>query len=484
MTRTGIHCAGAVHQTGTQARQVFAIGAPDCLSAGLFEGQEVEFAGWTRASYDGLAQLLGGAFPGDVVTEDLLSQADLVAFEMNGTSPAFSGGWESCDFVFKDSQSSLVVPWRDGTLGNVLLGTPIPRDPHVIANGSITGAAYGRFFGIPDAAVTRDVPQLTPDQVVVSFLLLRVRGEIDITGPAFRLGLRGIAIAPESPTATPDPDAIGVLHHGLELPVKPVKPKQSAAQRVLTLCRSFGVSEAILPALSVIWGRHLAGLDGRNDFEAVIHRSFEQLPEDEHTALAAGFAGFGAFRQQGLDNCFFTDQLAVTLADHPLTAEAFTKELIREGSTVAEQRFFDNTQNDLSPGLVRPWRTSTGAISETPGPAKTALLPTPWLTAIRPDPGNFAEYGNNESFIAPPGQTHIFEDYQFDKVCALHPQTDGSVLYRCDPVRPPANPGSFVSGDCTGGPLYTFGNTNCLLIPAQSAGAAISLRGFNFFTPQ
>jgi hypothetical protein len=52
-------------------------------------------------------------------------------------------------------------------------GVPVPRDPHVIANGSIAGSAYAAFFGIPQAKVAR--------QQVISFILLRIRDDLDVT---------------------------------------------------------------------------------------------------------------------------------------------------------------------------------------------------------------------------------------------------------------------------------------------------------------
>jgi hypothetical protein len=485
VARTDISWAGRLDEA-TGGAGGFALGAPDAQSAGLSDGQAATFSGWARASYEGLAELLGGAITGDVVAAEMLESADVIAFEMNGSSPAFSGGWESCDFEFRDSQGSVVVHWKDGTVGGAFLGTPLPRDPHVVANGSITGAAYGAFFGIPAALVTKDQPTLSPEQIVVSFLLFRVRGEIDVTGPAFRLTLRNVPQGPETPTFVPDPDAIGVLRHAPALPARPVKPKKSAARRVFDLCRSIGVEEAILPAMAAVWDRRASGQPSRNEFESTIYAAFDSLSQEQQDALGRAFAGYRVFRANGTDTCLFVDRLAAVVPNRPLEPAEFLAEFIGEGAAVAAQQFFKNSGGVLGPGLVRPWRQAIDPGPDPTGPALGPLGPWPWITAVRPDMSSIAEYGNTESF-RPRGETYVPQEHQFDKVCALRPEPDGTVNYRCDRVHPPGPPagptGGFTgTGTCTGGPLYTFGN-DCLIFPARSAGASVALRGFNFFTP-
>jgi hypothetical protein len=221
VTRTDILWAGRIGAAEGVAGAEAGLGPPDGQPFGLADGQVVTLAGWQRASYSGLAELLGAAIAGDAVSGEALATADVVAFEHNGGGPAPSGGWESCAWEFSDGQSTLAVPWSEATIGDVHGGRPVPRDRHVVANGSITGAAYGAFFGIPAAVITQFQPGLRPEQIVFSFLLFRIRDEIDVTDSAFRVTLRGVRKIPGSEEATPDPDAVGVL---VQVPAEAADP--------------------------------------------------------------------------------------------------------------------------------------------------------------------------------------------------------------------------------------------------------------------
>lgn len=422
MARTDIAWATRVEST-TTGWPGFALGAPDGQSAGVFEGQSATFAGWDRASYEGLAELLGTVVAGDVVTPEILAGADLVAFEMNGNAPAHSGGWESCDWEFRDSQSSVVVHWDESTVDGAFLGTPVPRDSHVVANGSISGDRYGAFFGLPPSLVTTGQPSLTPAQVVVSFLLFRVRGEIDITGPAFRLTLTGVPKTPTSPNSTPDPDAIGVLLHADMQPPRPVHPVESPTRQVLDLCR-LGVDEAVVPALAAVWKRHVGGQPARNDFEGEIHDVLDRIPVERRAALSGAFEHYEEFRRLGTDRCVFTDRLGGVVADRPLEREEFAAELLREGFRFGAQKFFRGSGGEMGAGQVRPWRRVT-AISEDTGLVGVAAWP--WITAILPRPDNDSEFGNTESFIPPPGGRWQPLPFQFDQICELRPALDGGL---------------------------------------------------------
>jgi hypothetical protein len=109
---------------------------------------------------------------------------------------------------------------------------------------------------------------------VVSFQLLRTRGEVNVTGDAFRLKLS------IPPGATPDPDAIGVLLHADQQPANPKKPVKSATRQVLDVGRIVGAEDAISPVMSAVWQRRAGGLSSRNDFEALFYRAFDRLPAD------------------------------------------------------------------------------------------------------------------------------------------------------------------------------------------------------------
>ncbi len=219
--RTDIKWAGELLAAKGNAGR--ALGAPDG-DEWLCEGDEAAtFAGWRRATYEGLDQLLANAIAGDKVTAEMLASADVIAWELNGTSPAYSGGWESCRWTFSDSQHQIEVVWNEATTDHTLGGPPVPRDPHVIANGSVTGAAYASFFGIPMSVITQYQPTFPPEAIVISFLLFRVRDEIDVTGPAFTLTLSAVDPVHGEQEATPDVDAIGVL-----LPATATPPDRAA----------------------------------------------------------------------------------------------------------------------------------------------------------------------------------------------------------------------------------------------------------------
>jgi hypothetical protein len=243
MARTDILWAGRLDGAEGVPGAQAGLGPPDGQPFGLADRQVVTLAGWQRTSYSGLAELLGAAITGDAVSAEALATADLIAFEHNGGGPAHSGGWESCAWEFSDGQSTLAVPWNEATIGDVHLGTPVPRDWHVVANGSITGAAYGAFFGIPAAVITQFQPELAPEQIVFSFLLFGLRDEIDVTDPAFRVTIRGVPKVPGSQEATPDPDAVGVLLH----------PPAETADPVL---RGFLLKLGGLVSHTLFWDEH------------------------------------------------------------------------------------------------------------------------------------------------------------------------------------------------------------------------------------
>jgi hypothetical protein len=290
--RTDIKWAGSIESRSESGQPGFAVGAPDCNSRSLFEGQFATFTNWRRASYDDLDQLLGTVVAGDTVTRDMLAASDVIAFEMNGSSPGFLGGWETVDVTFRDSQSEFTVHWVDQP--------GAPRDEHVIANGSISGDRYGAFFGIPPEQIIFGEPTLTPERVVVSFLLLKARGEIDVTGPAFRLTLR----RPTGLAASPNPDALGVLLHSDAQPPRRIKPAKSSTIQVLDLCQKLRTEDAISPALAAVWKRRLSGQPPRGTFEAHIYDTFDRMTLDAHPLLEQGFARFAEFRELGTDTYF------------------------------------------------------------------------------------------------------------------------------------------------------------------------------------
>jgi hypothetical protein len=484
MARHDVLWASEVIASEGGGSPAFWLGAPDYHYFVLSPGQSSTLGGWQRASYGGLDEVLGTATTGDRVTPEMLEQADIIAFEANGAHPGFSGGWESCDWEFRDSHNSLVVRWDERTVDGSFLGQPVPRDPHIIANGSIDGSNYGSLFRIPDTTITRDHPDLEAHQIVISFLLIRVRDEIDVTDPAFTVTVRSVFGGIEGAEATPDPDAIGVLLRPDLIPSEPIKPKKSATQHVNDLCTLFGVQEAILPALSAIWERRAAGQPSRNDFEAAIYQVFDRLSADHQQSLGQGFASYRTFRANGTDSCFFDDRLANIVPTRPLEPGEFTGELLREGSKVGWETLFSGSDGVIGPGWPRDWRAPDPNFDVVKGHGDGLLPPGPWpwITAIRPDSGSDNEFGNTESFIPiPPASEYVPLDYQFDQNCRLDTNPSGQVMLACERVRRPMS-GPFGAGECDGGSSYSL-NNDCLRIPSQQAGGSIALRGFNFIAP-
>ena len=127
MTRTDIKWAGEILATKGNANAGWALGAPDGDEWPCGRNEAATFAGWRRATYEGLDQLLANAIAGDKVTAEMLASADVIAWELNGASPAFSGGWESCRWAFRDSQSQIEVVWNEATTDHSPGGPPVPQ---------------------------------------------------------------------------------------------------------------------------------------------------------------------------------------------------------------------------------------------------------------------------------------------------------------------------------------------------------------------
>lgn len=186
------------------------LGPPDGHSYAITDtNTSVTLNDFQPVSYVGVIDMLTTARYGDVVTPDRLVDSDVIAFEHNGIAPGVSGGWESCDWRISDGAATLAFHWDQASVAAVddPANGSVIRDPHVIANGSITGAVYAGFFEIPEPIVLAENPAAaTLEEVVISFLLLRVHPEIN----PFSANLE-ITLSVNG--GTPDPDAVGVLTH-------------------------------------------------------------------------------------------------------------------------------------------------------------------------------------------------------------------------------------------------------------------------------
>jgi hypothetical protein len=173
----------------------FALGAPDAQAVGLNPKQFITVSTFSEGRiYSDLLSLLNGK-AGDAVTAPTLARAKVIAFELNGYSPAPSGGWESCQWVFDDGSNSVSVGW-DERVG-------APRPAEVVANGSTDKANYAAFFGIAQNS------PLLEKQDVISYILFDIPEGIDFASPQLKItvkwweGTHG--------EGTPDPEAIGIL---------------------------------------------------------------------------------------------------------------------------------------------------------------------------------------------------------------------------------------------------------------------------------
>lgn len=194
MSRTAVFWASRVLEASAGINPETLLGQPDGLTQ-TFNANTldmfVKLGDFRGRFYSNLEDLLSRRYFGDPVSPADLASAHVIAFEENGGSPAPSGGWESCDWVFSDDRSSYTVRW-DERAG-------APRDPAVLANGSLRGADYSPFFGIA-----------TDDSPVISYLLFRLPPTLDPLDPSFTVQIRQVPPGLGN-EASPDVDAVGVI---------------------------------------------------------------------------------------------------------------------------------------------------------------------------------------------------------------------------------------------------------------------------------
>ncbi|HRW07884.1 MAG TPA: hypothetical protein P5121_22435 [Caldilineaceae bacterium] len=209
MSRTVILWADKIGESVGGGHPEQMLGAPDANGYGLSADKSATITEFRYRIYSGFSGLLSTVVNGDQVTPEILAAADVIAFEGNGYSPAASGGWESCDWTFSDGVNPpLSVAWDEAP--NAI------RDPHILANGSITGAAYSAFFGFPSSNFQSwgiKPEDINPEELVISFLLFRLRPEIDTASLSFQIKISGSSLPPQPGVreCTPDPDAIGIV---------------------------------------------------------------------------------------------------------------------------------------------------------------------------------------------------------------------------------------------------------------------------------
>ncbi|CAN5675223.1 hypothetical protein BH11PLA1_BH11PLA1_19320 [soil metagenome] len=273
---------------------------------------------------------------------------------------------------------------------------------------------------------------------------------------------------------------------GLNIPA-PHKPKQSPERKVQSLCNALGISDAILPALALLWERHRAGEPGRNTFEKDVKNIFAGIAPKDQTALDFAMNELAKLRAGGKAECLFNDCLADAGKDSAIEKTWFAEVLVSEGLKFAAQIVFPNSGGVMGPGKARLW---DNAVSRGPNGSGATIYqgPWPWLTAILPDMSSEEQYGNLQSYRPAPGAAHVWQPHEYAQTCSFTPDATGKMQATCARIHPappaPASPGGFgtFATYCEGGQNYTKGN-DCLRIPAQRPGGSLKLRGFNFITP-
>lgn len=161
-------------------------GVPDGLVSGTTGNGAHRVSNFTLpVSYAGLAGFLG-------VSPGLLSQADFIGFERNGTAP-LGGGWESTHFTFADGINSTIVDLDE------LTGGASPPS-WLLATGSVPGTAYDTYFSPSSSSPPNEVYSWVLFDVPSTFNLADLTVTVE-AGSAY--GLPG--------SGTPDPDAYALL---------------------------------------------------------------------------------------------------------------------------------------------------------------------------------------------------------------------------------------------------------------------------------
>lgn len=262
------------------------------------------------------------------------------------------------------------------------------------------------------------------------------------------------------------------------------KPKQRSGKKASDLCCQLPTVDAILPLMVEIFDRFIANERPRAGFEELVYASLGKLASPKLEALKAGFEGYRNLSPR-LRDCLFTDRLANKIREDGVTPGEVIEAFIQEGLAYTGQVLFSHSKGVMGPGQVRMW---DAVLPPTPNGSQQPRIftgPWPWITAIRPDVGDYKEYGSKASYqtlFSTP--TYTFQPYQIARDCqvSLNPNKPGELITQCVPqTPPPPSPGALFPNFCEGGEEYTY-NGQCLQFPVVEPGATIGIRGFNFIT--
>ncbi|MEN4011502.1 MAG: hypothetical protein ROW48_05670 [Bellilinea sp.] len=261
------------------------------------------------------------------------------------------------------------------------------------------------------------------------------------------------------------------------------KPKQRSGQKMDSLCCNLPTVDAILPLMAEIFERFAAEVNPRAGFEEIVYDGLRRLSKRQLKALGVGFEGYRGLSPR-LKKCLFDDRLAKSLQEEGVSPADVIGAFIQEGLAYAGQALMSHSNGVMGPGQVRIW---DAVLPPTPNGSQAPRIfsgPWPWLTAIRPNIGDYKEYGSTASYRSSAGLPYPFQPYQIARDCqvSVNPNKPGELVANCVPkTPPPPSPGSLLPNFCEGGMDYTL-NGQCLQFPVVEPGATIGIRGFNFIT--
>ncbi len=261
------------------------------------------------------------------------------------------------------------------------------------------------------------------------------------------------------------------------------KPKQKPGTKAECLCCDLPTVDAIVPLMVELFYRFNRGENPRAGFEEVVFDSLARLSKKQLKALAKGFEGYENLSPR-LRKCLFDERLADKVRGDGVLPGDVIEAFILEGMAYTAQTLMSHSKGVKGPGQVRIW---DAVLPPTPNGSQQPRIfsgPWPWLTAIRPDIGDYKEYGSAASYRSSLENVYTFQPYQIAKDCQVKVNTNkpGELIANCTPkTPPPPPPGALFPNFCEGGQDYTF-NGQCLQFPVVEPGATICLRGFNFIT--
>ncbi len=261
------------------------------------------------------------------------------------------------------------------------------------------------------------------------------------------------------------------------------KPKQRVGAKADCLCCELPTVDAIVPLMAELFQRFIDGENPRPGFEEMVFAALSRLSKKQLKALEYAFKKYEGLSPR-LKDCLFDERLAEEVRGKGVMPADVIEAFILEGMAYAAKSVMKNSKGIAGPGQTRIW---DAVLPPTPNGSQQPRIfsgPWPWLTAIRPDIGDYKEYGSVPSYRSSMEMVYTYQPYQIARNCQVSVNTGkpGELITSCTPkTPPPPPPGALLPNFCEGGQDYTF-NGQCLQFPVIEPGATIGLRGFNFIT--